>query len=434
MIRKLSLSLLALAMAFVTFGERSKPVFAQGSGVVVLSGDITSNMKLKAKKTYLLQGGVFVRSGASLKIPAGTKIFGDTGSFLVIDKGAKIIAKGKANKPIVFTSAQAAGQRRRGDWGGLIFNGNAPINVPGGVAEGEGGTGQYGGADVSDNQGILRYVRVEYGGFPISPDNELNCVAFQGVGNGTTIDYVEALYGGDDAFEFFGGTVNAKHLVAVGALDDNFDWTFGWTGMLQFGVVQQRADGAGVADRAIEADNNETDFNLTPRSNPLLANLTLIGDPNQTFPGSTQGMELRRGTAGQIRNCIVTGFKANGSRITDQASYDQYSAGELDLQGIIYFNNKGGANLEGTTLAALEGKGLATLRILNQEDPQLVAPFNFAAPNFQPAAGSPALNAANVAPKFADAFFEDAPYVGAFDGTNNWMDGWTNFEVAGNGN
>ena len=432
MIRKVSLLVLVGALSVVVFGARTKPVFAQGNSVVVLSGDITSTMKLKAKKTYLLQGGVFVRSGATLKIPAGTTIVGDTGSFLVIDKGAKIVAKGKANKPIVFTSAQAEGQRRRGDWGGLIFNGNAPINVPGGVAEGEGGTGQYGGSDTSDNQGILRYVRVEYGGFPISPDNELNCVAFQGVGDGTTIDFVEALYGGDDAFEFFGGTVNAKHLVAVGALDDNFDWTFGWSGRLQFGVVQQRADGAGVADRGVEADNNETDFNLSPRSNPTMANLTLIGDPNPDFPGSSQGMELRRGTAGQLRNVIVMGFKNNGTRITDQATYDQYAAGSLDLQGIIYFNNKGGANLEGTTLAAIQGKGLGALRILNQEDPQLGAPFNFAAPNFQPAAGSPALDAANVAARFADPFFVDAPYVGAFDGQNNWLEGWTNFEVAGN--
>ena len=428
MLPKLSVIALAAFVVLAGLVTFSTPAKAQGGNVVVLQGDITSNMKLKKKKTYLLMGGVFVRSGATLKIAAGTTIVGDTGSFLCIDKGARIIAKGKANKPIVFTSAQPAGQRKRGDWGGLIFNGNAPINVPGGVAEGEGGTGQYGGTDAADNQGIMNYVRVEFGGFPISPDNELNCVAFQGVGSGTTIDFVEGLYGGDDAFEFFGGTVNAKHLVAVGALDDNLDWTFGWVGKVQFAVVQQRADGAGVADRGVEADNNETDFNLSPRSKPQMANVTLVGDPDNTFPGSTQGMELRRGTGGELRNFIVTGFKNVGVRMTDQATYDQFSNGNLDLQGFIFFDNKGGDNFNGTTRDALAGKGLTTLKILDQQDPQLASPLSKSAPDFRPAAGSPALNAANVAPKFNDAFFVDANYVGAFDATTNWLAGWTLFE------
>ena len=428
------LSVLALAAFVVLAGlvTFSTPAKAQGGNVVVLQGDITSNMKLKRKKTYLLMGGVFVRSGATLKIQSGTTIVGDTGSFLVIDKGAKIIAKGKANKPIVFTSAQPPNQRRRGDWGGLIFNGNAPINVPGGVAEGEGGTGQYGGNDPNDNQGILNYVRVEFGGFPISPDNELNCIAFQGVGSGGQYDFIEALNGGDDAFEFFGGTANLRHAVLIGALDDSFDWTFGYSGKAQFIVVQQRADGAGVADRGVEADNNETDFNLSPRSNPQLANFTIVGDPDTTFSGSTQGMELRRGTGGQLRNFVVMGFKNVGVRLTDQATYDQYANGTLDLQGFIFFDNKSGDNFDGTTRDAITGKGLNALKVLDQVDPQLGAPFNKTAPNFLPAAGSPALDAANVAPKFNDSFFVDAPYVGAFDGTNDWTAGWTNFATPAN--
>jgi hypothetical protein len=428
MLRKFAVLAAAAVMTLAGLATYTPPAKAQGGGAIVLTGDITSNMKLKKKKRYLLQGGVFVRSGATLKIPAGTQIFGDTGSFLVIDKGAKIIAKGKANKPIVFTSAQPAGQRRRGDWGGLIFNGNAPINVPGGVAQGEGDTGEYGGTDPADNQGIMQYVRVEYGGFPISPDNELNCIAFQGVGSGTQVDFVEALNGGDDAFEFFGGTANGKHFVLVGETDDGFDWTFGYSGKVQFVVVQQRADGAGIADRGVEADNNETDFNLSPRSDPTLANFTLIGDLDPTFPGSSQGMELRRGTAGHLRNFIVTGFKNVGFRITDQATYDQFSAGNLDLQGFILFNNNGGDNLTGTTMDAVAAKGFATLKILDQTDPQLTAPFSKTAPNFLPQAGSPALDPANVAPKFNDPFFEDANYVGAFDGTHDWTAGWTIFE------
>lgn len=415
----------AFAVPFV--GTSHEPVLAQGGNVVVLSGDITQNVTLKKKKTYLLQGGVFVRSGATLKIQKGTTIFGDTGSFLCIDRGGKIVAKGTAAKPIVFTSAQPANQRRRGDWGGIIFNGNAPLNIPGGVAQGEGGTGEYGGTNGEDNQGTLRYVRVEFGGFPISPDNELNCVAFQGTGSGTTVEFVEALNGGDDGFEWFGGTVNCRNIVSIGSQDDSFDWTFGWNGMVQFAVVQQRADGSGVGDRGIEADNNETDFNLTPRSEPLWSNVTLVGDTDPTFAGSTQGMELRRGTGGQFRNFIVMNFKNNGTRITDQATYDQYSASALDLQGFIYFNNKNGANLEGTTLAAISAKGLPELKILNQTDPLLANPASKTAPDFRPTAASPALDAANIAPKFADSFFVTANYVGAFDSTNDWLAGWTSF-------
>src|SRR4029079_6005461 len=135
MLPKLSVIALAAFVVLAGLVTFSTPAKAQGGNVVVLQGDITRNIKLKKKKTYLLMGGVFIRSGATLKIAAGTTIVGDTGSFLCIDKGAKIITKGQARKPIVFTSAQPAGQRKRGDWGGLIFNGNAPINVPGGVAE-----------------------------------------------------------------------------------------------------------------------------------------------------------------------------------------------------------------------------------------------------------------------------------------------------------
>jgi hypothetical protein len=432
MFRNLTVLAVAAALTLAGLVTFDTPASAQGGNVVVISGDITQNLVLKRKKTYLLQGGVFVRDGAKLTIKAGTTINCDTGSFLVIDKGARILAKGTAAKPIVFTSAQPANQRRRGDWGGIIFNGNAPINVPGGIAQGEGGTGEYGGTDAADNQGTMRYVRVEWAGFPISPDNELNAFAFQGTGSGGSFDYLEALNGGDDGFEFFGGTVNAKHIVSIGSLDDSIDWTFGWIGNVQFAVVQQRADGAGVGDRGIEADNNETDFSFTPRSNPRIANLTLVGDPDPTFAGSTQGMELRRGTGGQLRNIIVTQFKNVAVRITDEATYDAYAGGTLDIQGAIFFANRTGDNFNGTTRTALEGKGLGTLRILDQTDPQLVAPLSKTAPDFRPAAGSPALDAANVAPGFSDAFFAPAAYVGALNATDNWLEGWTRFDSPAN--
>jgi hypothetical protein len=428
MIRKIAISTFMAVFGLVLFATADTTAYAQKT--VSLPTEITRNMKLKKKKVYILEGGTFVRAGATLTIKPGTTIVGKTGSFLVIDKGARIIAEGTADKPIVFTSIQAPGDRARGDWGGIIFNGNAAVNcaaASGGSCEGEGGTGPYGGADLNDNQGSLRYVRVEFGGFPISPDNELNCVAFQGTGDGLSVDFVQAHMGGDDGFEWFGGSTNGKHLIATGAQDDSFDWTFGWDGYVQYGVIQQRADGPGIADRGIEADNNDLSLDAQPRSKPKLANLTIIGDPDATFPGSTQGLELRNGTAGELRNIVVQGFKREAVRISSDPTYLQYQAGALDIQGFIVFNNKGTANIDGRTMDTLNAKGLGFLKIQLQVNPQLGDPYNRTAPNFQPAAGSPALDAANAAPSFLEAFFDNAPYLGAFDGANNWAAGWTNF-------
>lgn len=429
MFRKLTMAAFAAMLVAAGVVSSSSTAHAQGNNVVVISGDITSNLKLNPKRTYVLDGPVFVRSGAKLKIKAGTRIVASERSFLVIDKGAKIIAKGTAERPIVFTSAQPAGQRRRGDWGGIIINGNAPVNcaaVPGGECLGEGDTGAYGGSNPRDKSGKMEYVRVEYGGFAISPDNELNCIAFQGVGNKTKLDFVQALNGGDDGMEWFGGTVDGKHLVVVGAADDSIDWTDGWTGRVQFAVVQQRAD---EADNGMECDNNAENNNLEPRSAPLMANVTLVGDPSAANgPGSARGIRLRAGTWGQFRNFIVTGFKNVGLQIETEATIAGFNTGAAEMQGFILHNNKGGSNLaSGATTDIVNGKGVD---ILEQVDPQLANPFNYTSPDFRPTAGSPALDANNVAPKFADGFFEQANYVGAFNQNDNWIAGWTNFEVA----
>jgi hypothetical protein len=401
--------------AFWAFGTST----AEAQNVEILSGTIKKK-KLKRKKRYLLQGGVFVTK--KLIIQDGTEIFGSQGSFLVIDKGAKIDAEGTRERPIIFTSDQPVGQRRRGDWGGIIFNGNAPINVPGGTANGEGNTGAYGGTDPADSSGVMRFVRVEYGGFAISPENELNCIAFQGTGSGTEINFVAAAFGGDDGFEWFGGTTNAKNIVAVGASDDSFDWTFGWSGKVQFAVIQQRAD---EADAGIEADNNENNFNFTPRSSPRLMNVTLVGAPGQG-PGSTRGLLLRRGTDFEIRNAIVTGFKNVGLEIRDEATFQQFDGNSI--RGLILFgngsaasNNQMAVGATSTTVNAMAVKVLET-------DPLLRDPFSTTAPDFRPQPGSPALDAANAEPPFpGDSFFVTANFVGAFDANDDWTLGWVNF-------
>ena len=221
----------------------------------ILSGEIAADMTLTADVSYLLRGAVFVADGATLTIEAGTTIYGEgaTNGALVVARGGRLVADGAPDAPIVFTSDQEVGFRARGDWGGLIINGRAPLNIPGNEAEGEGGTGAYGGDDPADDSGVLRYVRVEFAGSELSPDNELNGVAFQGVGSGTVVDSVQVHLSKDDGVEFFGGTVDARRVVCTGIGDDSFDWTEGWTGRGQFWIARQRGDDA---DQGIEADSN----------------------------------------------------------------------------------------------------------------------------------------------------------------------------------
>ncbi len=428
MIRRLAVSAVAgFVMTMAVFAVVEVNTQTSHAQEIVIVEGTRKKLKMKRNKLYLLRGGVFITK--LLRAQPGTVIHGLPGSFIVVNQGAKMDLPGTVEQPIVFTSAAPQGTKRRGDWGGFIVNGRAPINVPGGTAQGEGNTGTYGGTNANDSSGLMRYVRVEYGGFAISPENELNCIAFQGVGAGTTIEFVQAAFGGDDGFEFFGGTVNAKNLVSTGASDDSFDWTFGWNGKVQFAVAQQRAN---EADRAIEADNNENDFNFAPRSSPRLMNFTLVGDPRttgaQSGPGSTQGAELRRGTAGDLRNFIIINFKNVGLRISDQATFDQVTADTLQIRSVIFFNNGAGlpapANFSGATANALGTKGVKIM----EADPNLRDPQNLTAPDFRPNAGSPALLAANAEPPPAgDTFFTATNFVGAFDANNDWTLGWTNW-------
>ncbi|MYD86034.1 MAG: T9SS C-terminal target domain-containing protein, partial [Acidobacteria bacterium] len=189
----------------------------------IVSGRITADTTFTADSLWLLDGAVFVEEPARLTIEAGTEVFGrsSTNGTLIIARGAQILANGTADAPIVMTSDQKIGDRARGDWGGLIINGRAPLNVPGGEAEGEGDTGVYGGTDPDDDSGHLYYVRVEFAGSEFSPDNELNGIAFQGVGRGTEVDHVMVKFNKDDGLEFFGGTVEVKHVICFAIADDS---------------------------------------------------------------------------------------------------------------------------------------------------------------------------------------------------------------------
>ena len=235
------------------------------TNVTVNAGHITTNTTWTSNNVYLLNGWVYVDAGVTLTIQAGTVIRGDktNKAALIMDRGSKLIAQGTAAQPIVMTSNQAAGSRDRGDWGGLILCGYSTINQPGGTAVIEGGVGSiYGGGSTpnnADNSGILKYLRVEFAGYPFAPDNEINGITFGGVGNGTTVDYVQVSYSNDDSFEWFGGTVNCKHLIAFRGLDDEFDTDNGFGGKLQFLVALRDPNIADISgSNGFESDNDAT--------------------------------------------------------------------------------------------------------------------------------------------------------------------------------
>lgn len=288
-----------------------------------IEGTINENINLTSDKNWLLSGGVFVGNGHSLTISNGQTIYADPNltTFLSIKQGGKIIAEGTQNNPIVFTPLKP--NPTYGDWGGIIINGYASINT-GLTAEGEGGTGIYGGTNDLDNSGILRYVRVEYAGKILGTDNELNGFSFNGVGSGTVVEYIQAYKGSDDGLEFFGGTVNVRYAVSTQNQDDAFDWTHGWRGKGQYWFAQQGPDGG---DRGIEADNNADDNTIQPFSNPTLSQVTLNGFNDGD--GLNEGIRLREGTKGKIYNSIITGFPKYGVRVSEQQTLDNVTSGEL---------------------------------------------------------------------------------------------------------
>lgn len=288
-----------------------------------IEGIINEDLVLNSSSNWLLSGGVFIESGNSLIINGGQTIYADPSvtTFLSVKQGAKIFAEGSSTNPVVFTPLKS--NPTFGDWGGIIINGYADINT-GLTAEGEGGTGIYGGNNDQDNSGILRYVRVEYAGKILGTDNELNGFSFNGVGSGTIIEYIQAYKGSDDGIEFFGGTVNVRYAVSSENQDDSFDWTHGWRGKGQYWYAQQGLNGG---DRGIEADNNSDDNTAAPYSEPTLSNITLNGV--EDGDGLNEGIRLREGTKGKIYYANITGFAKYGIRVSEQTTLNHIITNEL---------------------------------------------------------------------------------------------------------
>ncbi|MFZ8934807.1 MAG: hypothetical protein ACO20H_09475 [Bacteriovoracaceae bacterium] len=405
-----------------------------GFNTCALKGKYTQDVTLTSDNRYVLQGGVFIgndnKNNSTLSIQPGTVLYGQSGAdFLVVTRGSKLIAEGTKEAPIRFTAAKDSG-RRRGEWGGLIINGNAPINscktetTAFCEAEGEGSTGLYGGTDAMDNSGVLKYVVVEFAGYEITPDNELNGIAFQGVGAGTTVDYIQVHMNADDGVEFFGGTVNAKHIVLTGNKDDSLDWTSGYTGNIQYVVVEQYDD---QGNNGIEADNLKSPMNAQPRSNPTLSNMTFIGTSSSAAKGGN-GILLRRGSGAQVYNTILTGFKKSCIDFDDEETFQNggnvnsdssVTAMGIRFESVIVDCNKNFTLVERNRSGEIVNEPwridnffFSQLGNMNV-DPMLKG--------YMPQAGSPALGA-GVTPM--DLFFDEVDYIGAMK-DYDWTAGWT---------
>ena len=282
-----------------------------------LTGNINTTTTLTSDKVWTLKGYVYVTDGAKLIIQPGTTIVSDVAEkgALCIERGSQIIAEGTQSKPIVFTSGRPEGQRTPGDWGGIVILGRAKTNRSSEPTI-EGGIGRpYGGTNDSDNSGVMRYVRIEYAGIAAMPNSEINALTLGGVGNGTILENIQTIYANDDAFEFFGGTVNGKNLYAFATADDDFDFDFGYTGMITNGVAKRDPQfvDSGDAGNGIECDNDGTGSGAQPVTHPKLFNMILVG-PNTSSALSNHnlGLRFRRATQFTMKNSIVWGWMKGG--------------------------------------------------------------------------------------------------------------------------
>ncbi|GAB4033603.1 hypothetical protein GCM10028774_17200 [Spirosoma jeollabukense] len=424
-----------------------------------ISGTLYANLTWRKDTIYLLRGLVYIPADYTLTIQPGTVIKGagpdrdpngkNQSGTLIVERRGKLIAQGTATQPIVFTSAKAAGQRGYGDWGGIVLVGKAALNRPGEtlLAGGVRGTVEtYN--EFDDNSGILQYVRIEFAGTsqPTIANDRLNGLTLYGVGYGTTIDHVQVSYSSGDAFGWFGGTVNAKNLVAYRSFDDNWSSDWGYSGKVQFGVaLRDPAVGSPAGSNGFESQNFDpgentgaplTRQNGLPQTAPIFANISDFAFNSTPTTGLYQsGIFLRRNTATSIYNSVIYGYP-EGVRLdgTATGTLANITSNALDLKGVLLANVLtpvvgGGAitNAQATTYftttaqsnQVIQSSDLASL-LLNGST------FNLSAPNFLPQSGSPLLTGAVSGGKLADSFFTAVPYRGAF-GTDNWLSGWTSF-------
>jgi len=386
---------------------------------------ITANTTWKVADKHLLKGFVYVEAGATLTIEAGSVVLGDktTKGSLIVKPGGKLIAEGTAKSPIVFTSSAAKGARAAGDWGGVILLGKAPVNINPATVEGENAS-TFGGNASDDNSGTLKYVRIEFAGIAFQKDKEINGLTLGGVGSGTVLDYIQVSYSGDDSFEWFGGTVNAKHLIAYRGLDDDFDTDWGFSGSVQYGYVLRDpavADAAGDSN-GFESDNDAAGSTAIPQTSAKFANISIFMAPGEVNGKYRDAFRLRRNTALSIYNTLAAGAYKGGIELEGTETQGNFTSDKMKLEGLVV------TGMAKTIVSGDEARLKEAAR-KNQFGADVTslglnAKYNtLGTPNATLNANSPLLKAGVTLP----AVFEPNTAVGAF-GTEDWTAGWANFD------
>lgn len=403
-----------------------------GGSEIVVEDNIVEDTVWETGSIVRLTGVIHVEQGATLTIRSGVTVIGEQGAALVVTAGARLESRGTEFAPIVFTSAQPVGQRLPGDWAGLALLGRAPVNTPNAVLEGlvDSTRATFGGTDPDWSCGVLEYTRIEFAGFPLKTDEELNGLTLGGCGKGTLIDHVQVHYGKDDGIELFGGNVDLSNVVVTRAQDDSIDWDLGWTGRAQFVAIQQDAEG----DNALECSNQKDDQDAEPRSAPELYNLTLLGsrDPN----ASQRGLTLKEGTAATIRNALLHGHPVESVDVKDASTVAQIQSEALSIRNSLFF----AAGSDGThffpTLteesadedddASFDEAGYfveSTQANTFNVDPVLTSANDLTNPGWVPGGQ---ISGIGVKPPGDGFFNEAAMYVGAFaPGVDPWTANWT---------
>lgn len=442
---------------------------------ITLEGRIDADTVLRKQNTYLLKGKVYLVGNHTMTIEPGTVVKGSyAGSdvaVLTITRGSKIVAAGTQNEPVVFTSSSPT--PASGDWGGIIICGKASVNssftgagggagifqVEGGIdnAFGDGLAGGGAAPDDNDSSGVLRFVRIEYAGYAFQPDKEVNSLTLAAVGRKTVVDHVQVSYAKDDGFEWFGGTVNCKYLVAYKTQDDDFDTDNGYSGSVQFGlIVRDSAIADASRSEAFESDNNASGSNVTPQTKAVFSNITAFG-PLATLAntGSSNylgsAVQIRRNSSISIFNTAIVGWPS-GIEINGKDGIptdNNITAGTLQLSGVVIAGCRkplvyvaSASTPTGATEASLTNWFTANTKnkiLAAVDDAKYTRPFDYANPDFVPfgLSSSPLLIPAASNTHFDDPviaarapFIEKVDFIGAIAPSgsySNWHKGWTKF-------
>jgi hypothetical protein len=402
---------------------------------VRVTQDIVSDTVWETGRRYILEDLIYVEN-AHLTIQPGTIIEGQRGSALVVTRDSQLLSRGTREQPVIFTSHRPEGKRQRGDWGGIVLLGKAPVNEMDARIEGipeDDLRGRFGGSDREHSCGVLQYTRIEFAGFEVYRNNELNGLTLGGCGSNTLVDHVQVHRALDDGIEMFGGTVNLKHILITGAADDSIDWDWGWKGKVQFAVIQQYGD---VGDNGFEGDSNGSNHNAVPRSEPTFYNVTMHGSGRAAK--QHRAILLREGSGGHFHNMIIDSYAIEALDTRDEVA-SLVSMGKLGFSHNLLANTGGLAKGPGSEESEDDDYGFREGEWLHQAGQQQSTLMESALHSSASHETSPHFRARGLVrnkpatrPPQSEFFDESADYLGAINPrtSRTWIEGWTAFPDA----